>query len=283
MNSLRSLTVRKAYVKEDSQNRKEGGAVDMTSKVFRTVSPWLSISSSHGPNLHRLFCLPFAGGGAMAFYRWPALIAAGTEVARVHLPGREARLGVPLFRRLLPLVDALVGELISWIDGPFSLFGHSMGALLVFELAKELRRRHNLLPGHLFVSGYRAPQLLPSDSPFSQLSDTDFLSRILQYGGVPDVVAQNEEMMEIFLPILRADFEMTEGYVYEEGPPLECPLTAFGGLSDSKFDREKIMAWEVQTSGVFRAHFFPGGHFFIQDSEPWVLNQINLELDSAGR
>ena len=123
------------------------------------------------------------------------VISAGIEVARVHLPGRETRLREPLFNRLASLVDTLVEELIPWIDGPFALFGHSMGALLVFELARGLRRRHGLLPVHLFVSGYRAPQLPPSESPFSHLPDAEFIDRVRRYGGLPDLVAQNEELI----------------------------------------------------------------------------------------
>jgi len=217
----------------------------------------------------------------MAYYHWPARIMASIEVARVHLPGRETRLREPLFRRLSLLVDTLVEELGSWIDGPFALFGHSMGALLAFELARGLRRRHNLSPLHIIVSGYRAPHLPPSEPPLSRLSDSDFISRIRQYGGVPDLIAQNEEIMEIFLPILRADFEMADTYVYKEEPPLECPLTAFGGLSDLKFGREKIVAWNIHTSGRFSTHFFPGGHFFLQESEPLVLDQINFQLNES--
>jgi medium-chain acyl-[acyl-carrier-protein] hydrolase len=151
-----------------------------------------------------------------------------------------------------------------------------MGALIAFELARELRRRRCPTPAHLFVSAYRAPHLPPSQPPFSHLPDAEFIDRVRQYGGVPDLVAQNEELMEIFLPILRADFEMTENYVYKEEAPLECPFTAFGGLSDPKVSRDRIVAWRMHTSVNFGVHFFPGGHFFIQDSQPQILNRINL-------
>jgi medium-chain acyl-[acyl-carrier-protein] hydrolase len=253
----------------------------MKPKISHAISPWVSVNSLNGGNLGRLFCLPFAGGGAAAYYRWINRILAGIDVARVNLPGRETRLREPLFTNLLSLVDTLVEELVLWIDRPFAFYGHSMGALLAFELARELRRRRKMLPAHLFVSGYRAPQLPPPEPPFSHLPDADFIDRVRQYEGVPDLVAQNEELMNIFLPILRADFTMTETYVYREEPPLECPLTAFGGFSDPKVDREKIIAWNIHTSMHFNTHFFPGGHFFLQDSEPLVLDQINLQLTES--
>jgi medium-chain acyl-[acyl-carrier-protein] hydrolase len=253
----------------------------MNTSNKRMVQPWVSISPARGRRIGRLFCLPFAGGGASAYYRWPSHVSDGIEVARVHLPGRETRLREPLFNRLASLVDVLVEELAHWIDGPFVLFGHSMGALLAFELARGLRRRHGLIPLHLFASGFRAPQLPPSESPFSHLPDAEFIESVRRYGGLPDLVAQNEELLEIFLPILRADFAMTETYVYQEEPPLECPVTAFGGLSDPKVGPEKIFAWNVHTSVRFNPHFFPGGHFFVHDSEPLVLAQINHQLNGA--
>lgn len=242
------------------------------------VSAWVSISPSRGCRLGRLFCFPFAGGGATAYYRWADHVLADIELARVHLPGRETRLREPLINRLTSMVDTLVEELIDWIDGPFAFFGHSLGALLAFELARALRRRHGLLPVHLFISGYRAPQLPPPESPFSHLPDGDFLSHVRQYGGIPNNVAQHEELMEIFLPILRADFEIMETYVFREELPLECPITAFGGLSDPKISCQNIAAWDTHTSTRFRTHFFSGGHFFLHDSEPLLLEQINLQL-----
>lgn len=243
-----------------------------------TVSKWATLGPSMGRGLGRLFCLPFAGGGSVAYYPWIKRILPDIELVRVNLPGRETRLRETPFNRIAPLVNTLVEELVIWMDRPFAIYGHSMGALVTFELARELRRRGLRAPAHLFISGYRAPHLPPSEAPFSHLPDAQFIGHVRQYGGLPDLVAENKELMEMFLPTLRADFEMVEAYVYKEEAPLECPFTAFGGLFDPKVARERILAWKTHTSMHFSSHFFPGGHFFIQDSESLVLSEINLQL-----
>lgn len=243
-----------------------------------STSQWVTAIPSSGRSLGRLFCFPFAGGGASAYYPWKDRIIADVELVRIHLPGRETRLREPLATCVKPLVETLVEELISWMDRPFAFFGHSMGALLAFELAKELRRRYNLLPAHLFVSGFWAPHLPPPRPPFSHLPNSEFIDRVREYGGIPELVSQNEELMEIFTPILRADFQIIETYRYRPEMPLECPLTAFGGFSDPKIGREKISAWKIHTSNCFTTNFFPGGHFFVHTSEASVLDQINFQL-----
>lgn len=243
-----------------------------------TESRWVTRGPSRGRRLGRLFCLPFAGGGSAVYHPWIKRILPDIELVRVNLPGRETRLRETPFNRIVPLVNTLVEELVIWMDRPFAIYGHSMGALVAFELARELRRRDLRAPARLFISAYRAPHLPPSEPPFSHLPDAHFIDCLRQYGGLPDLVAQNEELMEMFLPTLRADFEMTEAYVYKEEAPLECPFTAFGGLSDPKVTRDRILAWKMHTSTHFSSHFFPGGHFFLQNSESLVLNKINLKL-----
>ena len=239
---------------------------------------WVSLGPNRGRALGRLFCLPFAGGGAAAFYPWTNRLLPDIELVRVHLPGRENRLRELPVTRVASLVNSLVAELVAYMDRPFAIYGHSMGALIAFELARELRRWHYPLPAHLFVSGFRAPHLPPVEPPFAHLTEVEFIHRVRQYGGIPDLVAQHEELMEIFLPILRADFEITETYVFEAEPPLEFPLTALGGLADPKVSCDRIRAWEMHTCRGFQSHFFPGGHFFIQSSEESVLDLINLTL-----
>jgi medium-chain acyl-[acyl-carrier-protein] hydrolase len=241
----------------------------------------ISPSSTRAQFGARLFCFPFAGGGAAAYYRWPQRLPGHIEVKRVNLPGRESRLRELPATRVDSLVKTLADELIPCMDIPFGIFGHSMGALIGFELVRELRRRGHRLPSHLFVSGYRAPQVPAPEAPFSHLPDAEFMNCVRRYGGIPDLIAKNKELMDIFLPILRADFRMTETYLFKDELPLECPITALGGHADPKVSPDKIVAWSKQTCKEFSAHFFRGGHFFIQESESEVLGLVNQKLDES--
>ena len=241
----------------------------------------MTIRPSYGYNLGRLFCLPFAGGGAAAYHSWQDSIPLEIELARVHLPGREARLREELFVRLKPLVKTLANQLISCFDRPFALFGHSMGALVAFELARELRRQYDLLPVHLFVSGHRAPHLPDLNTPIRNLCDLDFVENIKQYNGTPELVFKNQELLDIFLPILRADFTIIETYQFISEPPLDCPITAFGGLGDPRNNRLEIEAWKDHTKNSFTSHYFIGGHFFINQNQRELLKiVINKMTDS---
>lgn len=252
---------------------------ELADAIHRKTSPWVSVSPSRGRGRVRLICLPYAGGGSMAYYRWTSRLLPDCDLVRINLPGRETRLREPPLKEGKRLVESIAQELVFLTERPYAVYGHSMGALMAFELCREMRRRQLSVPIHLFVSGFRAPHLPPPDLPFAHLPDNDFLNRVREYGGVPDQIAQNEELLEIFLPILRADFRIVETYAYEEEPPLDCSITAFGGLSDPKVTSDKICAWRLHTKEKFTAHFLPGGHFFVQESESILLKQINQELN----
>lgn len=248
--------------------------------LTRQKSNWVT-SNSH-PQAQckvKLFCFPYAGGGSAVFYPWREALRSEIDLLRIQLPGREHRLREPLFTNLDALVEKLVNELWhEFSQQPVAFFGHSMGAVVAFEVVRELERQHDIVPVHLFVSGHRAPHLPNPDLPCSNLSDVDFIARVCAYEGIPDLILQNQELMEIFLPILKADFEILESYCYKDGLPLICPLTVFGGMTDPKVSKKDIDAWSVHTSSHFDQQILSGGHFFIHDSMPQVIEQINLAL-----
>jgi medium-chain acyl-[acyl-carrier-protein] hydrolase len=169
-----------------------------------------------------------------------------------------------MYTRLAPLVTDLADAMAEEVRYPFAFFGHSMGALISFELARELRRRHSAAPVHLYVSGRRAPQISHTELNIFDLPDDQFIKQMQRFNGTPREVLQNAELMELFLPVLRADFELVETYQYTPGEPLPCSITAYGGFEDEDAPQATVLAWEQQTSSNFASRMVPGGHFFIQ-------------------
>jgi medium-chain acyl-[acyl-carrier-protein] hydrolase len=152
--------------------------------------------------------------------------------------------------------------------------------LVSFELARQLRREYNLSPVHLFVSARRAPQIPSPKPPIHALPDTEFIEELRRFNGTPDSVLQNTELMELLMPILRADFAMLETYVYAQEPPLECPITVFGGLEDEEASLEELKAWRSHTIASYNLQMFRGDHFFIQSEQPLLLQTLAEHLQA---
>ncbi|HEU4889422.1 MAG TPA: alpha/beta fold hydrolase [Thermoanaerobaculia bacterium] len=229
-------------------------------------SRWLSFFDG-APNGHPLvFCLPFAGGGASFYHPWAQLAPKSFSMIAVQPPGREDRLFERSFERMPDLVAATADALIPFLHSPYALFGHSMGGMLAYELAQELRRRNAPLPMHLFVSGAPAPHVAGQIPPIYHLPEPQLLDEIRRrYRGLPDEVLQSRELLDLLLPRLRADLAVTGTYVYRDSPPLTCPITAFGGEDDETVTPAMIAAWREHTVTSFRSEMFPGGHFFVSN------------------
>ena len=227
-----------------------------------------------------LFCFPYAGGGIPVFHSWAAALPDSIEVSSVQLPGRGTRLREEPFRQITPLVQALTDALIDVRSNEESVvfFGHSLGALVAFEVARELRRRSQPIPMHLFVSGCSAPQDPYTDRLIHALPDSDFLEEIRQWSGTPPEVLEHQELMALLLPALRADFEVRETYSYQNEPPLPCSITAFGGLADHQVQRASLDSWRAQTKEAFSLHMLPGDHFFLVESQAALLELISQQV-----
>jgi medium-chain acyl-[acyl-carrier-protein] hydrolase len=243
-----------------------------------TTQAWITCARPNPQACVRLFCFPYAGGSASIFRTWSGGLPAEIEVCPVQLPGRGSRLMEPPYTRLSRLVQTLSRVLHPYMDVPFAFFGHSMGALLCFELARQLRRLYGLNPLHLFVSGHRAPQIPDPDPPIHQLPDDEFMEELHCLNGTPEDVLQNALLMQLMLPALRADFEMCEAYMYTIEAPLGCPISAFGGLQDQNILRSDLEAWRDQTSVSFKLRMFPGDHFFLHTSKLLLLETLSEEL-----
>ena len=212
----------------------------------------------------RLICLPHAGGGASSFHALAALLPSDVEMLTVQLPGRESRLSEPPFRRMAPLIDALTGAVAPLLDRPYALFGHSMGALIAYELGRAFERQRLPLPRTTIVSGRRAPSVPNTEAPLHRLPDEQFVEALVaRYDAIPKVIRDEPELMALFMPVLKADFEVFETHRCAETTPLDCALAIYGGRADPQ--TRQMEGWTDLYAGPCRTRLFDGGHFYLAD------------------
>lgn len=226
----------------------------------------------------RLFCLPYAGGSARIFQDWVApLRPHGIDVVALELPGRGLRFAEPPEEDLDLLVEDLMGTVMQRIELPVAIFGHSLGGLLGYELARRLEREIEP-PVRLVVSGIRAPDSEPDGPPASELPPAEFERHLRGLGGTPQELLDNDELMTLMIPVLRADFHVADTYRWRPGPPLGCPITAFGSPDDPEVSMTQLHGWARHTGIGFAARLFPGDHFFLHTARDAVLGQLAGEL-----
>lgn len=228
----------------------------------------------------RLFCVPYAGGGPSVFRTWPDRMSSDIEIWSVHLPGRETRVNEPAIGDLPSLIRALSKAIEPYLDRSFALFGHSIGALIAFELARELRRGGSFLPDHLFVSACPAPQVVDTDR-ISDLSEDAFIDRLQQFNGTPPEVMAHPELMALMVPTLRADFSLRDTYRHVSAPPLQCSISAFTGSDDVIVKAEALEGWSEQTDRQFRLWRLPGDHFFLRDAHNPLVSIVSRVLQGG--
>lgn len=227
----------------------------------------------------RIFCFHCAGGSAGQFGRWRTLVSSRIDLRAVQLPGRESRIHEEPARELLLLVEQMGPALAPYMRVPFVIFGHSLGALIAFELTRWLRRSELPLPHHLFVAARAAPHLPQEVFALDTLGAPELLRVLSSYGGVEGAVLRDEGLMSSFLPTIRADFHMARSYVYEYEDPLSCPITAFCGRSDPLCSPLEVEAWCEQTQREFRLLPFDGNHFFIRAQAAAVARHLSDALE----
>ncbi len=240
--------------------------------------PWIAYRRQRAGASARLFCFHYAGAGASVFRGWPDELPPEIDVCPVQLPGRESRFREPPFTDVESLIAALLPALAPHFDAPFAFFGHSMGALIAFELTRRLHGAGGDAPSHLFVSGARAPQLPSPTTPLYNLPRHELVERLREFEGIPAEVLQHEELMEVLLPVIRADFEVCETYRYAEGEPFDCPLTVFGGADDAHVNPDELDAWGRHTRRACKSIVLPGNHFFLHEHRRQVISAVVKEL-----
>ena len=245
------------------------------------TSRWFVRLRTHGEARKRLVCFPSAGAGASAFARWPEQLPRDVELWAVQLPGRETRVREPPVSDFGALTEEIALGLQPVLALPFAFFGHSMGAVLAFEVARALARKGSPTPGHLFVSARRPPRVPDSDSPMRHLADAEFVAEIgRRYGGIRAEVVEEKELLALLLPMLRADVTALETYRPVPGPPLACPIAVFGGSDDRRTPREHLEAWRGETTGAFRIRVFPGDHYYLTPHRADLLADLSAAMAS---
>jgi medium-chain acyl-[acyl-carrier-protein] hydrolase len=246
--------------------------------IARANTPWIVCRCPRPDALVRLFCFPYAGGGASTFHRWPEYLPDDIELNAIQLPGHETRIGDNPYVELSLLLQELMRVLRPFFTQPFAFLGHSMGALIGYELARAIRREGGALPSVLFLSGLRALQIPNPDPPLHDLSERHFLQQLQSRYGMPVNLMQKSELLEVFLPLLRANFRMCETYVYTPEAPLDCPLSVFGGLQDARISRDDLAAWRVQTNCDLRLRMLEGDHYFFEHSWMDIAYLVGRDL-----
>ncbi len=238
-----------------------------------TLTPWLIAHPCDADRI-RLFCLPYAGGGASIYRGWNIATPECTGVYPIQFPGRENRIAEIPICEMDVLVASICDAIIPHLDRPFMLFGHSIGARIAFEMIRYLRKKWQIHPYRLIVSGSRAPHI-PEPKPMHQLPFEEFVEALRRLSGTSEELLQNKELMALLIPTLRADFVVDETYVYQEDLLLECPISAFGGSEDMEATREEMEAWASYTHGEFTFEMVRGDHFFLKSHTDTLLQSIS--------
>ncbi len=226
----------------------------------------------------RLFCFPYAGGSAAIFREWVGVLTPRIELMAVELPGHGSRRDEEFFTAIDPLVDALASALLPDLNKPFAIFGHSLGALIGYELARRLYTSVGLQPRRLFVSGHDAPGCDNSSKIVHNLPDEEFIAELRRLNGTPPEILADAELMQLALPLLRADFRLNETYQHRSFPLLTCPVSAYAGIGDEEVSADAISSWKKVTRGPFDSRTFEGDHFFIHSAMVPLVRQIELDL-----
>jgi medium-chain acyl-[acyl-carrier-protein] hydrolase len=223
-----------------------------------------------------LLCMPFAGGGVGSYTSWHRMLPATVEAMTVMLPGRDARIDQPLPTSLVDVAAEIADELEPYLTGPFVLFGHSMGAILAYELTLALRSSYGVEPRCLIVSGMCAPMKVAEATRYTHLPEEEFRAALKAMGGTTGDVLDDPGLWKIYAPIIRSDLAMFESYVYRPAEPIVCPIVAYGSHGDPDTDLVGLHGWRALTSAASATRMFSGDHFYFRSRpEAFVADLVN--------
>ncbi|WP_443659042.1 thioesterase II family protein [Clostridium algidicarnis] len=226
-----------------------------------------------------LFCLPYAGGSESIYYKWKNHLHTSIQVVPIELKGRGKRFNEFFYESLEEAVDDIFENIKDKIvDDDFAIYGHSMGSLLAYELYYKIYNENGKMPKHMFFSGYKAPSILRKEKQIYLLPDEEFIKEVIELGGTTQEVAENDELIKLFTPILRSDFKMLEKYLYKEKEDkIQCDISILNGKEDD-ITLEEILEWKNHGDKGFKVYNFEGNHFFINTNIENITRIINTTL-----
>lgn len=243
--------------------------------ILLNSNKWFTCPQANPGAETRLFLFPYAGGGPAVFNQWVSGIPNTVEALIAHYPGRGSRHQEAPIKQITTLVENLFLAIQPLLDKPCAFFGHSLGGMVAFELAHHLRYHGLPQPQILFISACGVPHLSDPHPPIHALPDSDFLKSLQQLKSIPSELLDQPEVMQLLLPIVRADFKAIENHVHSPVElPLDVPIVAFGGLDDSRVSRERLEGWSLYTNSGFQLQYFPGDHFFIHTDRETVIAAV---------
>ena len=247
--------------------------------MIAQTSPWIFGGRIDPKARCRLFCLPHSGSGASQFSSWRNFLPPVLDICPVQLPGRENRLREAPFTQIHPIAEHLAAALEPYLDRPYILYGYSWGALIAFELARQLRSQNAPPPVSLYALARPAPHLPQTKDPLHQLPDERFVAELTRrFNGMSSAILEDQELMKLLLPTLRADITALETYVYKEDGPLDCPIRVFGGRFDATARENELRAWRLHTNSAFTLEMFDGDHFFIRSNQQSIFRSISAQI-----
>lgn len=224
----------------------------------------------------RLVCFPYAGGSSSIYSNWWKYLPSNIEVVAIQLPGRGTRISEKSLTSVKEIIDDLMESIISISDKPLVFFGHSMGGLVSFELARKLQEENHIIPKHLIVSAKQAPHIINANrDKIHKLPDADFINKIKEYEGTPNEMIDNEIFLSYFVPMLRADFAVSENHTLNSEVKFKNSITVMGANDDPFADIHRLSEWSRYTEKECDLHEYTGGHFYYVGKENKFLSDIN--------
>ncbi|WP_367387264.1 thioesterase domain-containing protein [Bacillus vallismortis] len=225
-----------------------------------------------------LFCLPYAGGSETTYYQWDHYLNQSINLCPVSLKGRGKRFNEPFYECLEDAIEDIFESIKDKLkENEYAIFGHSMGSLLAYELYYKIKKMGFHQPKHIFFSGYRSPEMKKKEIIYN-LPNKQFKEKIIELGGIPEELVNNDDLFDVFIPVLKSDIKIVETYKYKEREDkISCGISVLNGLNDN-ITLENLMSWKKHTDKSFQLHHFEGNHFFINHNAENIVSLINQTL-----